>query len=89
MTPDPSAQLRPPSYHELATRPTSTEGLRPRPHSYHVSSPVVSGGGGDLPPSYDQLEIGATGGADRYSAAFEDEELTLQDAVWYQAGLPR
>ena len=88
MTPDPSAQLRPPSYHEFDTRPTFTEGLRPRPHSYHASSPVVGGGGRDL-PSYDQLQFGATGGADRYSAAFEDEDLMLQDVVWYQAGLPR
>ena len=44
-----------------------------------------------LPPSYSDLEGGgATGGAgNRYSTAFEEQELELKDAVWYQAGLPR
>ena len=72
----------------------SQEQSEERPPSYND---LEGGGGGGvdpsllLPPSYSDLEGGgATGGAgDRYSTAFEEQELELKDAVWYQAGLPR
>ena len=43
-----------------------------------------------MPPSYDDLQGGggAVGGVNRYSQNFDDD-LILQDADWYQAGLPR
>ena len=73
------------------TSPTAAVAETPPP-SYYDLPPVNSSSIQPpidqlLPPSYN--ELGATGGNERYSAAFEGEELVLQDAAWYRAGLPR
>ncbi|XP_003388256.2 PREDICTED: uncharacterized protein LOC100633394 [Amphimedon queenslandica] len=72
---DTSNQDRPPSYNELGGA------SQPQPPTHELL----------LPPAYSDLQGGmGPGGAGRpVSAAYEDQELELKDAVWYQAGLPR
>ena len=78
---DTSNQDRPPSYNELGAGGGGGGSSEPPPTHELL-----------LPPAYSDLHggMGPAGGAGRpVSTAFEDQELELKDAVWYQAGLPR